>query len=107
MVSNYATQFGELKRITIFPGISYGHLEFTNKEDAVKLLADLDAENIKVLTQAGKERHLAIFNTHLEYDELKNKCTVDFPCSTLAHTNIIPGLYVYDDFITEGKLVLG
>ena len=69
----------------------------------MKLMSDLDADNVKVLQQGGKERHLAIFNTPLKYDELKNKATVDFPCSTLAVTNAIPGLYVYDDFISEGK----
>ena len=67
------------------------------------MLADLEAENVKVLQQGGKERHLAIFNTPLEYDELKNKATVDFPCSVIAETGSIPGLYVYDNFITEGK----
>jgi hypothetical protein len=37
-------------------------------------------------------------------DDLKNKATVDFPCSSLAQTNSIPGLYVYDNFISEGKI---
>lgn len=69
------------------------------------MLADLEAENVKVLSQRGKERHLAIFNTPLEYDELKNKATVDFPCSFIAETGSIPGLYVYDNFITEGKFI--
>jgi hypothetical protein len=78
-------------------------MEFADVDSAVRLLKDLDADNIKVLQQHQKERHLAIFNTHLNYDELKNKATVDFPCSTLAQTGSIPGLYVYDEFITEGK----
>lgn len=30
IVSEYCRRFGEVKRISIFPGISYGHLEFAN-----------------------------------------------------------------------------
>lgn len=32
---------------------------------------------------------------------MKNKATVDFPTSYQAKTGSIPGLYVYDNFITE------
>ncbi len=70
------------------------------------MMKDLDSDNIKVLQQNKKERHLAIFNTQLQSDELKNKATIDFPTSYLAKTGIIPGLYVYDEFITECKVYL-
>jgi hypothetical protein len=30
---------------------------------------------------------------------------VDFPCSVIAETGSIPGLYVYENFITEGKFL--
>jgi hypothetical protein len=33
----------------VFPGISYGHLEFQRAEEGDKMLADLEAENVKVL----------------------------------------------------------
>jgi hypothetical protein len=42
-------------------------------------------------------------NTQLAGDQLKNKATIDFPTSDLAQTGSIPGLFVYDNFITEGK----
>ena len=28
LIQTYASQFGVVSRITIFPGISYGHIEF-------------------------------------------------------------------------------
>ncbi len=48
------------------------------------MIDDFDSENIKVIMVQGKERHLALFKTKLGFDELKNKATVDFPCSSLA-----------------------
>ena len=49
LIQTYASSFGQLSRITIFPGISYGHLEFQRAEEGAKMLADLEAENVKVL----------------------------------------------------------
>lgn len=69
------------------------------------MMKDLDQDNIKVLTQDKKERHLAILNTVLQDQDLKNKATIDFPTSYTAKTGSIPGLFVYDNFITEGKLI--
>lgn len=69
------------------------------------MMKDLDQENIKVLTQDKKERHLAILNTVLQDQNLKNKATIDFPTSYQAKTGSIPGLFVYDNFITEGILI--
>lgn len=71
------------------------------------MVKDLDADNIKVLSQNGKERHLAFFATNLEFCDLKNKASVDFPCSENASTNAIPGLYVFDDFLSPGKIQFG
>jgi len=104
LIASYAGRFGKLQRITIFPGISYGHVEFAEPASSQALMADLDGENVKVLSQGTKERHLAFFPTHLDFTELKNKATVDFPSSVEAHSGLIPGLYIYNDFITEGKV---
>jgi alkylated DNA repair protein alkB family protein 8 len=57
-----------------------------------------------VLSQGGgKERHLAVFPTRLQAHQLKNKASLDFPVSVPAKTRVIPGLYVFDDFITESE----
>lgn len=64
----------------------------------------MDAPNIKTLKFYGKDRYAAFFTTHIKFEQLKNKATVDFPQSKYAYSGIIPGLHVYDDFITEGKL---
>jgi len=103
LLSSYASLFGPISRITIYPGLSYGFLEFQSALSSELLIKDLDADNVKVLNQHGKERHIAVFNTLLHDDELKNKATVDFPQSVKAETQGIPGLYVYDEFITQGK----
>ena len=85
LISDYAKKFGELIRITIYPGVPYGHLEYSSPDGVLRLLADTDSENVKVFAlEKGKEKHLAIFPTNLGHDELKNRSTVDFPCSTVA-----------------------
>jgi alkylated DNA repair protein alkB family protein 8 len=104
LINDYCKKFGLVGRITIFPGISYGHVEYSDASSADLLMQDLDGENVKVLSQGNKERHLAFFKTHLQFNQLKNKATVDFPSSVHSTTGVIPGLYVYDNFITEGKL---
>jgi hypothetical protein len=50
LISDYFSQFGVIKRITIFPGISYGFVEYESPESSIKIMKDLDQENIKVLT---------------------------------------------------------
>ena len=68
-------------------------------------MSDMDAPNIKILKFYGKDRYVAFFMTHIKFEQLKNKATVDFPQSKYAYSGIIPGLYVFDEFITEGKLI--
>lgn len=89
------------KEITIIPGLSYGHLEFESPEEGARLMADMDAENVKILQQKGKERHIALFPTTLGLKDLKNKASLDFPISEPAITGRIPGLYIVDEFITK------
>ena len=49
LIQSYASQFGKLNSITIFPGISYGHIEFSDPESGARMMSNFDAENIKVL----------------------------------------------------------
>lgn len=49
LIQEYARKFGDIARITIFPGISYGHIEFKEEAAASKMIADFDSENVKVL----------------------------------------------------------
>ena len=51
---------------------------------------------------SGKDRHLGLFPTSLKIEDLKTKSIIDFPSSVYAGNGVIPGLYVYDEFITEG-----
>ena len=105
-IYKYCSRFGQVAKITIFPGTSYGHIEMDSAESVSRIMQDMDAPNVKTLKFYGKDRYVAFFPTPVRFEELKNKATVDFPQSTLAVTGIIPGLFVYDDFITEGKFTL-
>ena len=42
LISEYFSQFGAIKRITIFPGISYGLVEYESPESSIKIMKDLD-----------------------------------------------------------------
>ena len=80
VIHEYVSKIGNLIRITIFPGTSYGHLEFASVDDVAKLMQDMDTPNIKTLKFYGtKERHVAFFPTPIKFNELKNKAVFDFP----------------------------
>lgn len=67
-------------------------------------MGDMDFENIKVLKFYGKDRHITFYYTTVGFNELRKQATVDVPDAKYAKTNLIQGLYVYDEFITEGKI---
>lgn len=56
MIYEYVKRFGEISKITIFPGTSYGHLEFKDVSAVQDLMKDMDAPNIKNLKFYEKER---------------------------------------------------
>lgn len=49
LITDYCHKFGAVKRITVFPGMSYGHIEYADAEGAMRMMADFDGENIKLL----------------------------------------------------------
>ncbi len=48
-------------------------------EAVSRLMSEMEAPNIKTLKFYGKDRLVAFFPTHLKFENLKNKATVDFP----------------------------
>ena len=89
--------------MTIFPGSNYGHLEFVNVESATKLLSVMDAPNcanIKFDGSQNPERTVVFFYTPLKLKELKKYENIEINLALNAKTGIIPGLYVYDEFIS-------
>ena len=66
-------------------------------------MKDMDSENIKTLKFYGKERVITFFYTPITFHELRKSTQVDVPDAEVAHDGALPGLYVYDNFITEGK----
>lgn len=51
---------------------------------------------------------MAFFHTVLEKDRLKRHKLINFPDATIAKTNSIPGLYIFNDFVSleEEALVI-
>lgn len=47
------------------------------------------------------KRVLVFFNTALTKEDLKKNAVIDFPDASPAFTGAIPGLYIFDDFVTE------
>ena len=45
-------------------------------------------------------RTLVFFHTTLTKDDLKKNTVIDFPDAKNATTGAIPGLYIFDDFVT-------
>jgi hypothetical protein len=90
--------------LTIFPGINYGHLEFKNIESASKLMEAMDSPNCANITfpeSQNPDRTVVFFYTQLKLSELKKSENIEISMAPMAKTGLIPGLYVWDDFITE------
>jgi len=96
---------GALQNLTIFPGINYGHLEFKNIESATKLMTEaMDSPNCANITfpdSQNPDRTVVFFYTPLKLSDLKKSENIEISMAPMAKTGIIPGLYVWDDFITE------
>ena len=94
----------------IFPGTSYGFLEFVSLESAVAMMTYIKENNIIELKYTGcppgsnKAPSERMRTTHFFYstrtrENLKKFEMVDVPNASL--TLDIPGMYIIDDFITE------
>ena len=98
------TYGGPLKSLNIFPGSNFGHLEFQDLSSAELLMKCMDNRNCKNLEFTGSEnvdRTVVFFYTPLKCQELKKSVNIEVPISEIATSGSIPGLYIYDDFISE------
>ena len=86
-----------VKSITIIPGNNYGHVELSSEAESKQVMGSLIANNAVIV---GK-RVLVFFCTSIEKDGLRKQEVVDFPDATVAKTGSLPGLYVFDDFVSE------
>ncbi len=48
-----------------------------------------------------ENRTLVFFHTKMTKDDLKKNTVIDFPDAVAAFTGAIPGLFIFDDFITD------
>jgi hypothetical protein len=66
VILDFVKKHGDVKRISIFPGINYGHLEFENVESSIKVMKAMDEPNVKTLNFYGKDRYVTFFYTQFE-----------------------------------------
>ena len=88
---------GSVTEITILPGMNYGHITLATPEQGSAVLKSLMEQNA---TLCGK-RVLAFFFTNLRKQDLKKSTIVDFPDASIAKTGDIPGLHIFNDFVSE------
>lgn len=79
------------------PGTNYGHLVLDSPETATKVIKSLMDANATLYNK----RTLVFFHTKLSKDDLKKNAVVDFPEAKVATSGAIPGLFIFDDFVTE------
>lgn len=92
-------------KVYIFPGISYGFLQFANEEDASKVVEKEEPKEERVVTgrhnvnTSTGERTMFTFYSQIELNDVIQNSNLSFP---IANYKVdIPGLYVIDDFLTE------
>lgn len=86
-----------VEQITILPGINYGHLVFKSADHSAAVMQSLMEQNATLYDK----RILAFFYTTLQKEDLKKSSIVDFPDAKVAYTGAIPGLYIFDDLVSE------
>ena len=95
---DFCSKFGTITKITLFPGLNYGFVEFETVQIAIDLINSLTNKQFIDLKFYGKDRTCFFQYSKLEYDQLEKFKDMEFPDATNSVT--IPGLHVIDDFIT-------
>ena len=98
LIINYIQEQGcTVEKITIIPGNNYGHIVLASEAES-QVIMDSLAENNATLYQ---KRVLVFLCTNVTKEQMKKQEIVDFPDAQIAKTGSLPGLYVFDEFITE------
>jgi alkylated DNA repair protein alkB family protein 8 len=101
----FTNKFGSNKiKIYIFPGISYGFLEFEDLSVLEKIpISGMIDKTYPFydfsIDFASGHRKIFAFYSNISLNEVKENNTSTFPIASF-HIDI-PGLYIMDDFITE------
>lgn len=85
------------KEITILPGTNYGHFVLNRAEQSAAVMESLMEKNATLFNN----RILVFFYTALQKQDLKKSSIVDFPDAKVAYTGAIPGLYIFNNIVTE------
>lgn len=98
--------------VYIFPGISYGFINFKNISDAIKLSpseSEEDTKNpkTKILSSPHKiifstgERTIYTFYSKIPFEQVDQNHTSNFPIASFYEEGVLPGIHLINDFITE------
>jgi hypothetical protein len=120
-IKEYFNNFGECK-VFMFPGISYGFIEFNDIEIAKKVIHTIEEPELKEESNINpKASHIPVKTTYIhgehdiKFSSGERKVFVFYSKIPLAQVNEnnnstfpiasykidIPGLYIIDDFISE------
>ena len=72
----------KVKKLTIFPGINYGHITFESPEDSKSLMDSFQTPNLIPMTFPGSsnpDRMVVFFYSHLACDKLKKYENIEVP----------------------------
>ena len=98
LVIKYIREQGcTVEAITIIPGNNYGLVVLGSAQESQTILKSLMDTNATIY----EKRTLVFFCTNLAKDQMRKQEVVDFPEASIAKTGSLPGLYVFDEFITE------
>jgi hypothetical protein len=65
-------------------------------------MENMNKESVKELTFFGnKKRFVVFFYTDLKFKDLRKNSSIDVPDANIAKSGSLPGLFVFDDFISE------
>lgn len=101
VLARYLQPFGSVQTLTVLPGTNYAHVQFHKVESSIALFEHLKVECKHANVAQVDDRYLVFFNTHLEKEKLKRHQIINFPDSVHAQSGSIPGLYIFDEFISK------
>jgi hypothetical protein len=103
LVLNYCRKFGSVSSLTVLPGTNYAHVEFAEAAASLELANSIKSEaKQQNVIQIG-DRYLVFFHTTITKDNLKRHELFNFPNASAAKSGMIPGLYIFNDFITQDE----
>lgn len=113
LILKVLTQFGSVLSLTVLPGTNYAHAQMASADEAARVfqwVEEQSAEAKQTNVLQVDTRFLVFFHTEITRDKLKRHEIINFPDSVKAKSGAIPGLYIFEDFVTleeEKEIIFG